>query len=77
VPDAENPETNRQMIEKELGDLFYVINLMQASHDIREVPISRALLSKEERIKPYLHHQGSGYKISCGSAKDTPRSNDD
>lgn len=55
VPEDERPATNREELEKELGDVVFAINLLGS--DIYQPAIGRRVLLKAEKIKPYLHHQ--------------------
>lgn len=55
-PDV-RPETNRQMLERELGDLGHAAARMEKAADINPLAIQARAASKPERIKPYLHHQ--------------------
>ena len=51
----ERAPTNRESLEKELGDVVFAINLL--GNDIHQPTIGRRVLAKAEKIKPYLHHQ--------------------
>jgi NTP pyrophosphatase (non-canonical NTP hydrolase) len=57
VPEDERPETNTELLEKELGDVVFAIN--QLGDDVSLSAIGKRVLAKAEKIKPYLHHQGS------------------
>lgn len=57
TPDDEFPETNRQGIERELGDLQHALLRMERAGDVSPQRIVERQNSKPERIKPYLHHQ--------------------
>ena len=48
---------NRAALERELGDLVFVIGLVAAAGDIAETNVEAALNDKADRIVPYLHHQ--------------------
>lgn len=61
-PLSESPDTvthsvsNRSMLEKEIGDVFFAIDMLC----VRDLSISKIYYSrnnKPERMKPYLHHQ--------------------
>jgi|SRR5262245_25198016 len=56
-PTRVGPEipTNRQMLEHELGDVNYTIQLMAMANDISLRAVDEAMYKKAERIKPYLH----------------------
>jgi NTP pyrophosphatase (non-canonical NTP hydrolase) len=58
-PITGNPETNRQGLERELGDLGHAVLRMEAAADINSLAIRARTASKSERIKAYLHHQES------------------
>ena len=49
--------TNREQLEKELGDVLYAINLMAKKKDINLSRVQESSEQKAEKIKPYLHHQ--------------------
>lgn len=49
--------SNRELLEKELGDVMLSLGLMTAQKDIRKVAIEFAEQDKAVRIKPFLHHQ--------------------
>lgn len=53
-------ETNRQALERELGDLGHAASRMEKAADINPLAIRARAASKPERIKPYLHHQDGG-----------------
>jgi NTP pyrophosphatase (non-canonical NTP hydrolase) len=49
--------TNRQSLERELGDVEYALELLCAAGDLRAGEIHGARNRKAERIGEYLHHQ--------------------
>ena len=51
-------ETNRQQLERELGDLAHAVARMEDAQDVSRLAINEKRKSKPERILPYLHHQG-------------------
>ena len=51
-----NKETNRTLLEKELGDLQEAKRIMLAADDIHDSNIKIYAQSKYERVKQYLHH---------------------
>lgn len=55
---GENPETNRQMLEREMGDLMHALNRCINAADLARGEIDVRAASKPGRISPYLHHQG-------------------
>lgn len=57
VPLGKNPETNRWMLERELGDLKCVVRRMEAAEDINPYAITERSTLKPQLMKPYLHHQ--------------------
>ena len=56
-PTVKDSESNRQALERELGDLGHAVARMESSADINPLAIRARAQSKPERIKPYLHHQ--------------------
>lgn len=50
-------ETNRESLERELGDLGHAARRMEVAADINPLKIAARAASKPERIRPYLHHQ--------------------
>lgn len=58
--DSINPETgetNRQMLERELGDSDYAKNLMLMYKDLSQTAIEKATANKAIKIIKYLKHQ--------------------
>lgn len=55
-PFDESKTTNRQLLEKELGDVHAIRNLMIRRGDIDFLEIKLHGKEKEKRIQPYLHH---------------------
>lgn len=51
------PETNRQAIEREVGDLLHALERLIIAEDLNEVAIRQRAKSKPEHVKAYLHHQ--------------------
>jgi hypothetical protein len=47
---------NRELLEKEIGDVEYAISLLKGT-DLREWRIAAQLGEKSRKIKDYLHHQ--------------------
>lgn len=56
-PTVPNSESNRQALERELGDLEHAVRRMEIATDLNPLAIAALAASKPERIKPYLHHQ--------------------
>lgn len=55
-PFDETKTPNRELLNKELGDLQYAIQLMIAHHDINSMAISKYKLEKPVKMNKYLHH---------------------
>lgn len=49
--------TNRQSLEREMGDVRAAEKMLIESGDLNCLTILDGARSKSERIKPYLHHQ--------------------
>lgn len=56
-PKGGSDETNRQGLERELGDLGHAIKRMERAGDINAMEIQARSHSKGESIRRYLHHQ--------------------
>lgn len=50
--------SNRSNLEKELGDVSFIVELMCKRHDIDKPTIRARRLAKAIKIEEYLHHQG-------------------
>jgi hypothetical protein len=50
-------ETNREQLEREIGDLVHAIKRMQTASDINPLKITARVASKPQMIRAYLHHQ--------------------
>jgi uncharacterized membrane protein YccC len=50
-------ETNRQALEREIGDLGHAIRRMEKAADLNPLVITARAASKSESIRAYLHHQ--------------------
>lgn len=48
--------TNREMLEKELGDLQFCINWLKANNDVSKSAVASFEVAKSESIKKWLHH---------------------
>ena len=55
VPEDELPMTNRQLLEKELGDVCCAIDYI--AFDINVSTMHRNRTMKHARVRKYLHHQ--------------------
>lgn len=49
--------SNRQLLEKELGDVLYACTLLCESNDLDWLVIDDWREAKADRVIPYLHHQ--------------------
>lgn len=58
-PNDEHRTPNRQLLEKELGDLRAAMQLMIREDDISLAAIGRAYTDKTMRLAQYLHHQSA------------------
>lgn len=50
--------TNREVLERELGDLIGVQRFLCRAGDLDGARIDVAAMSRVEKMAPYLHHQG-------------------
>jgi NTP pyrophosphatase (non-canonical NTP hydrolase) len=57
VPEDEYPETNRLMLQKELGDVLHAISRMEDAADIYATVLAERSKAKREKVRKYLHHQ--------------------
>lgn len=55
-PFDEKRTTNRELLEKEIGDVEFIISLMKKKLDIDSEKISVAKIRKSLTIKRYLHY---------------------
>lgn len=58
-PTTVDGETNRQSLEREIGDLMHAVERMEIAHDVSASVIVERRHSKPQRIEKYLHHQES------------------
>ncbi len=56
-PDDPTGPVNGDLLEKELGDVRYAIELLCISGDINRLKIAEASLLKARKVGKYLHHQ--------------------
>ena len=49
--------TNQALLEKELGDLKWILALMIVNDDVSLNEIDVFMQKKQEKAQPYLHHQ--------------------
>lgn len=54
-PDDEST-TNRELLEKELGDIEFIARFMMKSNDVSRIGIANRAAYKEVNISKYLHH---------------------
>jgi NTP pyrophosphatase (non-canonical NTP hydrolase) len=52
-----NALDNQDMLEKELGDVYFAIDMLARNKDLDNIEILEWKALKAEKIKPYLHHQ--------------------
>lgn len=48
---------NRELLERELGDVLCAVDLLQGALDVRGMEVQAARQDKHQRITKYLHHQ--------------------
>lgn len=57
--ESRNPDdprfTNRQLLEKELGDVFYATKLMTAREDVGSTSIFERMDNRHIKLQQYLH----------------------
>lgn len=55
-PDDVNSITNRQALEREIGDVIASVQLMEQASDLSSITISERVEVKLEKVKLYFHH---------------------
>ena len=55
-PTIEKAQTNRRMLEKEIGHILNSIKLLIEAGDVREEVILKAAAAKAETIEPWLYY---------------------
>lgn len=67
-PSDRRDRTNRELLEKELGDVHFAYLFMDENEDIKLDNIREKSRYKNLKVGKYLHHQNTdGYKIcKCG-----------
>jgi hypothetical protein len=55
-PKSIDKETNREALQRELGDLMHALGRMLKLKDLDHTKINERQVSKAEHVKPYLHH---------------------
>ena len=51
---------NRELLEREMGDLLYWMQTMGQKYDIDWTRVEEAATAKAVNVRPYLHPQGLG-----------------
>jgi NTP pyrophosphatase (non-canonical NTP hydrolase) len=51
--------TNRELLEKEIGDVRAAVVMMNEANDISSIAIDRHEILKMVNVRKYLHHQGT------------------
>lgn len=54
-PDGDST-TNRGLLEKEIGDVRHIIQMMVLGEDLRELYINDAQIRRHDTLTKYLHH---------------------
>lgn len=59
--ESKNPDdifalTNRQALEREIGDVIASVQLMEQAVDLSSIAISERIGVKLEKVKAYFHH---------------------
>lgn len=54
-PFDEEETPNRELLNKEIGDLLFAFELMVECHDVNQAQVYRCLHEKREKIQKYLH----------------------
>ena len=49
--------TNKQLLERELGDVLVAINLLTGAKDVSQPALTARVTVKTETVKKYLHYQ--------------------
>ena len=55
-PFDKSKTTNRKLLEKELGDVFHAVQLLNYYGDTEMLSITQRSINKQSLILPYLHH---------------------
>ena len=55
-PTIENPPINRELLEKELGDLQFAINFCSSNKDINLLNVQNYSEKKKKSIQDWLHY---------------------
>ena len=56
-PEDSTHTTNREHLQRELGDVLAAISLLQDSHDLDPIMVDFWRDTKINKVKQYLHHQ--------------------
>lgn len=65
-PKISNSETNREALQRELGDLLHAYTRCTDAGDLNGAEVEERRISKPGRILPYLHHQ-AGQRLEAAS----------
>lgn len=60
-PDAPLAFTNQQLLQHEIGDVLYIIELLIERDDVSKESVEIAKEKKARKIRKYLHHQEMPY----------------
>jgi len=53
--------SNRQLLERELGDVMHALDRMYVARDVIHYYVTDHANEKARRVERYLHHQGTAY----------------
>jgi NTP pyrophosphatase (non-canonical NTP hydrolase) len=56
-PFSENPDTNRQLLEEELGHVLNAMNMLVNAEDINSKSIAHSRDHKSKTVHKWTHHQ--------------------
>jgi NTP pyrophosphatase (non-canonical NTP hydrolase) len=62
-PDEIAGRSNRSNLQRELGDVMCVLDMLVAADDLSRTSIEARRTEKSEKIKKYLHHQKSAKQL--------------
>ena len=57
-PFDDSKTTNRELLEKELGDFYQGLDMLERAKDIDFMRVNKHIQVRKKSIKKYLHHQG-------------------
>lgn len=58
-PNDASRTTNRQLLEREMGDVSHAVHMLLEAGDVDELEVIRHRRAKVDKIARYLHHQPS------------------